>query len=180
MIIFNSPNSPVPTIILILIVIFLAVMLQVEFLSGKWEKSLKTTTSNISVKSGNVYKTVYCHYDGYPEGVGEILLNHYNSQEAAEALIKGGDIMLLGKKCDRPKGHSYKNPIPDYTVYYGRDRGDEDTGYTLSEQKPKLREYYLYIFEDGKWFVSSIYEYPKNQELTHELINICALAKKSL
>ena len=167
----------------IIILGFLVILISVTVLPRMgiiYAESLKTTTSNISVKSGNVYKTVYCHCDGYPEGVGEILLNHYNSQEAAEALIKGGDIMLLGKKCDRPKWHSYINPIPDYTVYYGRDRGDKDTGYTLSEQKPELKEYYLYVFEDGKWFVSSIYEYPKNQELTHELINICALAKKKL
>ena len=167
----------------IIILSFLGMLIFVAViprLGLKYAESLKTTTSNISVKSGNVYKTVYCHCDGYPEGVGAILLNHYNSQEAAEALIKGGNISSLGKKCDRPKGHSYINPIPDYTVYYGRDRGDKDTGYTLSEQKPELKEYYLYVFEDGKWFVSSIYKYPKNQELTQELINICALAQKSL
>ena len=142
------------------------------------------TSSNISVKSGDVYLTVYCHFNGYPEGVGAILFNHYNSQEAAEALITGGNISLLGKKCNYPKGllndNEDENGMPGYTVYYGRDRGEKETGYKISEQKPELKEYYLYVFEDGKWFVSSIYKYPKNQELTQELINTCALASKKL
>ena len=111
------------------------------------------TSSNISVKVGNKYKTVYCHFDGYPEGVGAILSNHYNSQELAEKLIKEGDISSLGEKCDCPEGHSYENPIPGYTVYYGRDRGEKGTGYKVSELRPKLENQFLYIFEDGQWHV---------------------------
>ena len=127
------------------------------------------TRSNISVKIGNEYRTVYCHWDGYLEGVGKTLLNHYNSQELAEELVKEGDMSCIGEKCSCPEGHSYENQVNGYTVYYGRDRGEKRTGYKVSEQRPKLSEEYLYVFEDGKWFVFS--EYFNYQELTQELID---------
>lgn len=128
-----------------------------------------STRSNISVKVGNEYRTVYCHWDGYLEGVGETLLNYYNSQELAEELVKEGDMSCIGEKCSCPEGHSYENQVNGYTVYYGRDRGEKGTGYKVSEQRPKLSEEYLYVFEDGKWFAFS--EYFNYQELTQKLID---------
>ncbi|OCG12650.1 hypothetical protein [Gilliamella apicola] len=127
--------------------------------------------STIGVKVGNEYRTVYCHLDGYPSGVGATLLNHYNSQELAEELVKEGDIVSLGKSCFCPEEHSHKNVIDGYTVYYGRDLGEKGTKYITSEERPKLEEDFLYIFENGKWFVSSIYFEDQTQELTQELID---------
>ena len=131
------------------------------------------TRSNISVKVGNEYRTVYCHFDGYLSGVGKTLLNHYNSQELAEELVKEGNMSCLDKKCSCPDGHSFGNRIKGYTVYYGRDRGEEGTEYKVSEERPKITEEYLYVFEDGKWFVSSIYFNAKKPilELTQKLID---------
>ena len=34
----------------------------------------------------------YCHYDGYPEHVGKILVEHHNSFSAAEAIAEGPQI----------------------------------------------------------------------------------------
>ncbi|OTP90517.1 hypothetical protein B6D12_05970 [Gilliamella apicola] len=127
--------------------------------------------STIGVKVGNEYRTVYCHLDGYPSGVGITLLNHYNSQELAEELVKEGDIVSLGKARSCQEEHSHKNEIDGYTVYYGRDLGEKGTKYITSEERPKLEEDFLYIFENGKWFVSSIYFEDQTQELTQELID---------
>ena len=128
-----------------------------------------STRSNISVKVGNEYRTVYCHFDGYLSGVGETLLNHYNSQELAEELVKEGDMSCLDKECSCPEGHSFNNKIDGYTVYYGRDRGETEMEYSVSEEIPLRSQEYLYLFEDGKWFVFS--EYFDHQELTQELID---------
>lgn len=35
---------------------------------------------------------MYCHYDGYPEHVGKILVEHHNSFTAAEAIVEGSQI----------------------------------------------------------------------------------------
>ena len=122
--------------------------------------------SNICVKVGNMYRTIYCHRDGYISCNGAILLKHYNSQELAEELVSHGDIDSLGKKCSEYDRYSYG----DYTVYFGRDLGNEDSDYRESEKLPFFREEYLYIFENGKWYVVCDYIPEGYQELTEELI----------
>lgn len=44
---------------------------------------------------GYMYKYVYCHYDGYPENIGPILINHYNDRETINKLLDGGDFSSL-------------------------------------------------------------------------------------
>jgi len=39
----------------------------------------------------------YCHFDGYLAGVGETLLNYYNSSDRAIKLVDGGDMSSLDK-----------------------------------------------------------------------------------
>jgi hypothetical protein len=38
------------------------------------------------------FQGIYCHYDGYPEHVGKILVEHHNSFRAAELLVHGAQI----------------------------------------------------------------------------------------
>ena len=38
------------------------------------------------------FQGIYCHYDGYPEHVGKILVEHHNSVSAAEAIVNGPQI----------------------------------------------------------------------------------------
>jgi len=39
------------------------------------------TRSRVAVMHGNVCKSVYCHYDGYLDYTGRILLDHYDTQQ---------------------------------------------------------------------------------------------------
>lgn len=41
--------------------------------------------------------SIYCHYDGYPSGVGRILDRYYKDKNTVEKLINLGDISVLGK-----------------------------------------------------------------------------------
>lgn len=71
-----------------------------------------STRSSITVKKGDKYATIYCHFDGYVcGGVGETLQNHYNSQELAESIIHQGNCSCL------------KSTIKDSTFYH-RDRNE--------------------------------------------------------
>ena len=45
--------------------------------------------------NGSAVLQIYCHWDGYPEGVGEALQSGYNTYEQALALILGGDLSSL-------------------------------------------------------------------------------------
>lgn len=82
------------------------------------------TRSTIAIerKDGTVAQ-VYCHWDGYPEYNGAILLKHYSDPEVLEQLIKLGDLSVLGttvgQKHDFDQRHEH-----NWCTFYGRDRGE--------------------------------------------------------
>lgn len=91
--------------------------------------------------NGKPVLQIYCHWDGYPEGVGKALLNGYNSYEKALALILGGDLSSLYE--------SYSCP---YSIGQGE---DADQCSPAVHEKACLNEEYLYVFdyETNQWFV---------------------------
>ncbi|MBZ7262456.1 hypothetical protein FMK81_13160 [Klebsiella oxytoca] len=114
------------------------------------------TRSSITLKTEDgKYKTIYCHFDGYLSGVGKTLYEHYNTQEKAEKLLACGDISVLEASCDKPEGHSFENQIDGYTVYYGRDRGEEGTEarvyFSFSEVLKKEKQEYNYFLDEKGW-----------------------------
>lgn len=124
------------------------------------------TRSNIAIlkpadsKGKHVVEFIYCHWDGYPDGVGKTLQEYYQDTEKVEKLIKLGDISFLEKEVDIPEGviHSFEAPAPGITVAYGRDRGESGTkaqilSIEFSELKKVRQEEYLYVFveEEKKW-----------------------------
>lgn len=111
-----------------------------------------STRSNIAVqrKDGTVH-SVYCHFDGYLEGVGAALLKDHNSEGAAEALVALGDLRSVSAE----RG----------VFAYARDRGEkfEDTKpVVFAEAADYFREGdarglgdngYRYLWRDGEWTV---------------------------
>jgi hypothetical protein len=101
------------------------------------------TRSFIALKeSDSSYTSVYCHWDGYPEGVGQTLKESYSNIEDVKTLLKGGDMSSLGKTINE-------------TVYYTQ-KG-EDLHITKSNSLNELIKNaydvyvdYLYVF-DKEW-----------------------------
>ena len=90
-----------------------------------------STRSYIGIREkGNFIKYVYCHFDGYTiSGVGQMLFEHYKDEEKVKELISLGDISFLEKNINPSKdsNHSFYTPEKDVTVFYHRDRGDEES-----------------------------------------------------
>ena len=64
-----------------------------------------STRSYITMKTGDdTYRGVYCHYDGYLEYNGRMLLEHYNTQERVERLLSLGCISSLKEKLEPEAG----------------------------------------------------------------------------
>ncbi|MBT1162561.1 hypothetical protein [Bifidobacterium sp. SO1] len=62
-----------------------------------------STRSGIAIKNQNgTYSWIYCHYDGYLEGVGQTLLDHYQNRQQIESLMSLGDISWLGEVPEDP------------------------------------------------------------------------------
>lgn len=53
------------------------------------------TRSRIGIQAGDVVQHIYCHWDGYPDGVGRCLIEHYNTKAKASELILRGNLKAL-------------------------------------------------------------------------------------
>lgn len=69
---------------------------------------------------------IYCHHDGYLDGVGSVLNEHYQDPAKVSALIDLGDVSSIGPRVapDSGESHSYNRPVADVCVAYIRDRGE--------------------------------------------------------
>ncbi len=114
------------------------------------------TRSNIGIKIDSKILSVYCHWDGYPSHNGDILLNHYKTSKKVFTLVSLGDISSLGEEISPPEGmeHSFEKPLEGVTVFYGRDRGEDNTEPRYVTLKKFHQEAYSYYFDDGTWYWS--------------------------
>jgi len=123
------------------------------------------TRSRIGVMHGDVCKSVYCHWDGYLEHNGRLLLEHYDSSKANH-LVALGNISSLDRGVEIPEGveHSFDVPLDGVTTFYGRDRGetgcvfevDHDFESFMKRVDGCTAEYY-YIMKDGVWYCGDNY-----------------------
>lgn len=100
-------------------------------------------------------KSVYCHSDGYPEGVGAVLKKCYNARTDIEKLLDGGDISVLGEHYNEQEAKAswedFKHPY-NGTRYY-KDRGEvcpprvDESVAEFVEKIGKCGEDYVYLFE---------------------------------
>jgi len=115
------------------------------------------TRSRIGIQNpdGSV-SSIYCHWDGYPEGVGATLKEHYSNRQKLKMLINLGDISKLEENVSTMDEHSFNNPKPGVTVAYHRDRGEElrsaRTDYSLEIFSESDYEDYGYVYTlEEKW-----------------------------
>jgi hypothetical protein len=108
---------------------------------------------------GDVCKSVYCHYDGYLDYTGRILLSHYDST-AANALIARGD------------NSGVKETLEEMNFYEDREAEGEDVeefvnstpwavAHSFEEFLDQVQgcygEYY-YVMRDGVWYAGCVYD----------------------
>lgn len=99
-------------------------------------------------------KSVYLHWDGYPEHALKTLRSSYNSEDAATALIEHGAISVLGP--DIGAQHDFDEHNDNVCTFYHRDRDEDldiDTDANEAEFKKSCAEYsnYGYLFKNGSW-----------------------------
>lgn len=109
---------------------------------------------------------IYCHWDGYPEHNGQILVNHYKDREKVKRLIALGDLSSLAPNIDPEPNtaHSFKDPQDNVCVAYGRDRGEENTQpkivtlENLCSDDSWIEYVYIYTLE-GEWVFYDTWKY---------------------
>jgi hypothetical protein len=116
-----------------------------------------STRSNIAIqKPDGTILSIYVHSDGYPDGVGQCLIDNYKTYISAEKLFRYGDASYLGstlKECsfyhrdwqrELDKAHVHKN-FESFKKYYAGDIFIE----------------FVYLYKDGQWLVSDNYRKPE-------------------
>ena len=112
----------------------------------------------LMLEDGTV-KHSYCHYDGYPEGVGETLVQHYNTEDKVKELVSFGDMSYLASVVHPEGEHNFEKPEQGVTVFYNRDRGETDVDSVVTTMDEYLSvQYsscidYLYVFIGSNWWV---------------------------
>lgn len=86
---------------------------------------------------------MYCHWDGYPSGVGDTLVKHYNTMALALAVVGCGYLSGLSEDLEKSFAESLnRDPPKDFDTVEEFYNGGPDGGA------------YYYLFRDGKWHVS--------------------------
>ena len=133
------------------------------------------TRSNIGIVNLDKSITgIYCHYDGYPEYVGKMLLNHYNNDDIVNGLMNLGDLSSLSEKLYSTDFHTFDEPEEGVCISYGRDRGEGGTNSRTFEDLGEYEHFgsgvdYQYLYEDGKWMYRNTYGKGGWSDLTPEV-----------
>ena len=145
-----------------------------------------STRSRIGLKlEDGTIKHSYCHFDGYPHGVGHTLVEHYSDIEKVKELLSFGDMSFLAPKVTPDGIHNFNTPEKDVTVFYGRDRAETD----VDSATTSMDEYfsvkysscidYQYLFSGGHWWV-----YDNNDKtewvLVKRYLSECTLTEEEL
>ena len=108
---------------------------------------------------------IYCHWDGYLEGVGNTLLKHYNDTYKVLDLLELGDISSLGEELGVKHPFSchmtnlspqaYDDAYGKMTTAYGRDRGENCPAKDFADATTFRSHYgdceFFYLYDGNEW-----------------------------
>jgi hypothetical protein len=87
---------------------------------------------------------IYCHWDGYLEHNGQILLKHYTDPFKVRELLDGGDTSTLDTSVS---GCDFYSNLGDYVPQ----RMYKD--FAEYQSQASMEEYNYCLRRDGKWYV---------------------------
>ena len=121
------------------------------------------TRSRIGVMHGDKCKSVYCHWDGYLDHNGRILLENYDSAKANH-LVALGDLSSLHANIGEKHDFDDRAAGDNQCTFYGRDRGETGTEFKVDQTFEEFLERangcgaeFYYIMKDGTWYCGTTY-----------------------
>lgn len=90
-----------------------------------------------SVNDG-VVESIYCHWDGYPKGVGRTLYEYYYTPDLVKKLIDNGNLSTLDVEIE-----SCQRYVEDALTYQSTNEFLEAFDYSDCE--------YAYLFDGASW-----------------------------
>jgi hypothetical protein len=110
-----------------------------------------STRSSIGIITGEDedIKAIYCHSDGYPSYMGELLKNNYASADKVEAILAEGDVSFLAETIEASR-------------FYNSWRGENTKASLFASQQDWIEWAencgleYVYLFNGHQWIVREI------------------------
>ena len=120
------------------------------------------TRSRVGVMHGDICKSVYCHYDGYLDYTGRLLLENYDSATANQLVARGDNSGI-------------RETLEEMNFYEDREAQGEDVNEFLKstpwdpweiahsfeeflEQVEGCCGEYYYVMKDGVWYAGAVYD----------------------
>lgn len=132
------------------------------------------TRSTIALEYANgQVDQVYCHWDGYLQHNGKILLENYSDPFKLQKLMDLGDLSSLGAeigdkhefdcphKYGTPEYEAWTEAKRGMCTFYGRDRNEDGTqrkrfaDFKDYKKEHQYEEFEYILRTDGKWYVSN-------------------------
>ena len=131
----------------------------------------------ITDRDGNG-QLIYCHFDGYPDGAGLILLQHWQNESKVRELMALGDLSSLGHvigvKVDFDDYRRTNGEVAQ-CLAYGRDRGESNIeaasfsggglGFVECARLRNTDVEYGYLWTPDGWFGTTMPSAPQLQSL---------------
>jgi hypothetical protein len=128
------------------------------------------TRSHIGVRNlDGTVDYIYCHFDGYPAYNGKILTDHYADMDKVNALMKLGDLSILGSEIgERQVFDDRSTHNRDWCLAYGRDRNEPNTSVKNGNYNDIISDTqvdYVYIFDGDYWECFDTYDLEQHIDL---------------
>ena len=121
--------------------------------------------------------SIYCHNDGYPEGVGSVLVYNYKTEDKIRKLLSLGDMSSLGTEpIDNPHAWDSFSSGSDFMSTWEllnqedkcntyKSRGEDCPAITHNDLDTYIKDTidgcdYGYLFKDGQWYM---FDYDNNE-----------------
>ena len=103
------------------------------------------TRSNVAYATeDNKVLASYCHYDGYIEHNGVMLLKYYNGEKQARDLVDNGYMSSLQPTIDQiNEGRVHEDKPIEYR-----------NEFMFMNDLEALWDEFVYLFKEGKWYVA--------------------------
>lgn len=115
-------------------------------------------TVSVELETG-VIRSIYNHWESSPDKLGATLKTHYTELSKVKELIGFGDTSIIREHVNSTSvNHSFDFPETGVCVFYGRDRGENDTNFSEYDSVKSYLKHcnfqdYNYIFRENTWWL---------------------------